>query len=150
MLAVNRISKSYPTPRGPLTVLSEVTIDVTFTQVKDKDTGMLIDAGYAYRAIPGQGGSFDFKLTKDFIATTAALETMSIHSRWQETGAGRSDVMISGGDVATAQVGAQATASECWDSNFASAYMTNSYGDTAKMWGAESSCVFTPAMYSAL
>ena len=129
---------------------SDVTIDVTFTQVKDKDTGMLIDAGYAYTATPNQGGTFDFKLTKDFIVTTPALETMSIRSRWQQTGAGRADVMISGGDVATAQPGGQGTASECWDSNFGSVFMTNSYGDANKMWGAESSCAFTPAMYSAL
>jgi len=123
-----------------------VAIDVTFTQVKDKDTGMLIDAGYAYASVPGMGGTFDFKLTKDFITTTAALETMSIRSRWQESGAGRSDVMISGGDLA----GAQGTANECWDSNFLSVYMTNSYGDATKMWGAETMCAFAPAMYSAL
>jgi len=127
---------------------ANVTIDVTFTQVKDKETGALIDAGYAYTAVPGMGGTFDFKLTKDFITTTAALETMTIRSRWQETGAGRSDVMISGGDVATSIT--SGTASECWDSNFLSVYMTNSYGDTAKTWGAETSCAFTPAMYSAL
>ena len=94
------------------------------------------------------GGTFDFKLTKDFITTTAALETMSIRSRWQESGAGRSDVMLTGGDLAT--VPAPATASECWDSNFLSVYMTNSYGDATKLWGAESMCAFTPAMYSAL
>src|SRR3569623_1555618 len=113
-----------------LSATSDVTIDVAFTQVKDKDTGMLIDAAYAYTATPGQGGSFDFKLTKDFITTTAALETMSIHSRWQAPGAGRSDVMISGGDVASAS----ATASECWDSNFLSVYMTNCYSDATKLW----------------
>jgi hypothetical protein len=123
-----------------------VTIQVTFTQVRDKDTGMLIDAGYSYAAVPGQGGTFDFKVTKDFIATTAALETMSVHSRWQETGAGRSDAMLSGGDVGAAQ----ATVNECWDASFLSVYMTNSYGDAAKMWGAESQCAFAPAMYSAL
>lgn len=133
-----------------LSATANVTIDVTFTQVKDKDTGMLIDAGYAYSAVPSMGGTFDFKLTKDFVATTTALETMSIRSRWQETGAGRSDVMLSGGDLAAAPATTPATASECWDSNFLSVYMTNSYGDPLKTWGAESSCAFTPAMYSAL
>jgi hypothetical protein len=133
-----------------LSAAANVTIDVTFTQVKDKDTGMLIDAGYAYTAVPGMGGTFDFKLTKDFVTTTTALETMSIRSRWLETGAGRSDVMLSGGDLVAAQPITPATASECWDSNFLSVYMTNSYGDPGKTWGAESSCAFTPAMYSAL
>jgi len=28
--------------------------------------------------------------------------------------------------------------------------MTNSYGDAAKMWGAETSCAFPTPMYSAL
>ncbi|HEY4183891.1 MAG TPA: hypothetical protein VGP07_02435 [Polyangia bacterium] len=125
---------------------SVVDIGVTFTQVKDDVTGMLIDAVYAYSATPGMGGAFDFKLTKDFITTTAALETMSVHSRWMETGAGRADTMISGGDLAATQ----ATVNECWDSNFLSVYFTNSYGDPAKMWGAETSCAFTPAMYSAI
>lgn len=132
-----------------LSATSGVTINVTFTQVKDdKNPGVLIDAGYAYTATPTLGGTFDFKVTKDFITTTAALETMSIRSRWQQNGAGRSDVMLSGGDLATAIT--PATANECWDSNFLSVYMTNSYGDATKMWGAETSCVFTPAMYSAL
>lgn len=125
---------------------SDVNIDVTFTQVRDNDTGMLVDALYSYTATPGMGGTFDFKLTKDFITTTAALESLSVHSRWQETGAGRSDTMITGGDLGAAQ----ATANECWDSNFLSVFMTNSYGDQSKMWGAETSCAFTPAMYSPL
>jgi hypothetical protein len=56
--------------------------------------------------------------------------------------------MLTGGDLAT--VPAPATASECWDSNFLSVYMTNSYGDATKLWGAETMCAFTPAMYSAL
>jgi len=129
-----------------VSLTSPVTIDVTFTQVKDDDTGMLIDVGYAYTATPGQGGTFDFKVTKDMIATTPALETASVHSRWQETGAGRSDLLLTGGDLGAAQ----ATSNECWDTNFLSVYMANSYGDPAKMWGAETACAFTPAMYSAL
>lgn len=129
-----------------LSATSDVSIGVTFTQVRDDDTGMLIDAMYDYVATPGMGGSFDFKLIKNFIATTAALETMSVHSRWLETGAGRSDVKLVGGDLAATQ----ATANECWNESFASVYMTNSYGDPLKMWGAETSCAFPTAMYSAL
>ncbi|MES1204530.1 MAG: hypothetical protein ABUS79_01210 [Pseudomonadota bacterium] len=115
---------------------SDVSIDVTFTQVMDDETGMLIDAQYGYVETPGAGGSFQFTLTKNAIVTTAALETLTVRSRWQETGAGRSDVKFGGGDLGATQ----ATASECWDTNFLSVYQTNSYGDAAKMWGAESSC----------
>jgi hypothetical protein len=125
---------------------SEVDIDVAFTQVRDEDTGMLVDATYGYTAMPGNGGSFDFKLIKNMITTTPALETITVHSRWLETGAGRSDTQFTGGDVPATG----ATANECWDSNFLSVYMTNSYGDPTKMWGAETACAFTPAVYSQL
>ena len=127
------------------TPLSPVTIGVVFTQVLDRDTGMRIDATYDYSETPSMGGNFQFGITKDAITTTPALETLSVRSRWLETGAGRSDVKLVGGDVgATA-----ATSNECWDSNFLSVYEANSYGDPAKMWGAESACVFTPAEYAA-
>ena len=125
---------------------AEVNIAVTFTQVEDKDTGMLIDATYDYAATPGAGGSFDFKLVKDFVATTPALETATVHSRWTETGAGRADLQLAAGDLGATT----ATSSECWDASFASVYMTNSYGDASKVWGAETSCAFPSAMYSAL
>jgi len=123
----------------------DISVSVAFTQVMDKDTGMRVDATYDYVAHPGNGGNFQFTMIKDAIPTTAALETMSVRSRWQETGAGRSDVKMQGGDLP-----AEATANECWDSNFGSVFMTNSYGDTAKAWGAETECVFTPAEYATL
>lgn len=124
--------------------IADVNIAVTFTQVRDDETGMLVDAQYAFVETPGAGGSFQFTLTKDAITTTSALETLTVRSRWQQTGAGRSDVKLVGGDLGAAQ----ATANECWDSNFASAFMTNSYGDPAKMWGAETDCVFAAADYA--
>ena len=119
---------------------SEVNIAVTFTQVKDDETDMLIDAQYGYAETPGMGGNFQFTLSKDAIVTTAALETLTVRSRWQETGAGRSDVKYAGGDVAATVGAPEATASECWDSNFLSVYQTNSYMDAAKMWGAVTDC----------
>jgi len=121
-----------------------VNVAVTFHQVKDKETGMRVDAQYGYLETPAAGGSFQFTLTKDAITTTSALETLTVRSRWQETGAGRSDVKLVGGDLGATQ----ATANECWDSNFASRFMTNSYGDAAKMWGAEADCVFAAADYA--
>lgn len=132
---------SRPSPTG------DVTIAAVFTQVIDKDTGMLIDAQYGYVATPGQGGSFQFTLTKDAVTTTPALETLSVRSRWHEDGAGRGDIKVIGGDVGAAG----ATANECWgagDLGFLSVYQTNSYGDPAKMWGVQSDCVFPTADYA--
>lgn len=123
---------------------AEATIAVTFTQVKDSDTGMLIDATYAYAEVPGAGGHFQFGLKKDAVKTTSALETLTVRSRWLQTGAGRADVNFSGGDLGTT-VG---TGSECWDASFLSVYQTNSYGDASKVWGAETACAFTPAEYA--
>ncbi len=118
-----------------------VKIDAVFTQVKDSDSGQLVDVDYKFKADPGQGGSFEFKMTKD-IAPGTALETASVKSRWQETGAGRSDMKVSGGDLP-----AMATANECWDSNFTSRFMALSYSATGG-WGAVSDCAFNTAEYS--
>ena len=114
---------------------------MTFTQVKDKDTGMLIDAKYGYVETPGMGGNFQFTLTKDAILTTPALETLTVRSRWQETGAGRSDVKFVGGDLLTTE----ATANE-WCSNFLIVFLTNSYGDPQDVGRRTVRCRFqTPA-----
>lgn len=114
---------------------ADVHIDVTFNQVMDEVTKMRVDAKYGFVQTPGDGGSFQFTLTKNEIPLSAALETLTARSRWQQTGVGRSDLKMTGGDLAT-----EATASECWDSNFASVYRTNSYADITKMWGAATSC----------
>jgi hypothetical protein len=93
------------------------------------------------------GGSFQFTITKDAVPTTPALETMTVRSRWQESGAGRADIKVAGGDLATTE----ATANECWntgDLGFPSVYQTNSYGDAAKIWGAQTDCVFPTADYA--
>jgi hypothetical protein len=123
--------------------IAQVDIGVTFTQIRDEDTGMLVDATYAYAETPGAGGSFQFSVIKNAITTSAALETVSVRSRWLQNGAGRSDVKLAGGDLGATK----ATGNECWDAQFLSTYRTNSYGDAAKMWGAESACAFVPAEY---
>ena len=47
------------------------------------------------------------------------MEDFTIHSRWQETGAGRTDYQLTGGDVARRGI-APVTVSECWDIAFLS------------------------------
>jgi hypothetical protein len=127
-----------------------VTNNVTFTNIFDncdpascKTHGQIFDALYAYSATPGNGGDLQYAAAENFVTTTAANETLSLHSRWMETGAGRTDVQVTGGDVGTAVD----TSGECWDSNFLSVYSAASYdpGDPAVDWGMESSCVFPSA-----
>jgi hypothetical protein len=124
-----------------------VTNNVTFTNIVDNcdpsscsTHGQIFDALYAYTATPGSGGELKYGATENFVATTMANETLSLHSRWMETGAGRTDIQLTGGDVGSAVE----TSSECWDSNFVSVYSAASYDPSNPNvdWGAESSCAF--------
>ncbi len=129
---------------------ADVTIDIDFHQVKDNETGKLVDANYKYDATPANGGSFQFQMAKDLDNGKngrVAVENMAIKSRWLQTGAGRSDVKATGGDLVTTV----ATASECWDENFASQYLATSWTTPASVWGTESAgCSFASAEYSTL
>jgi hypothetical protein len=135
-----------------LSPTATVSINVTFTGVQDNcdpsgcsTSGQIFDAVYQYSATPGSGGDLQYADAKNYVATTAAKETLEIHSRWLETGAGRTDMQLSGGDLgSTVQ-----TSSECWDSNFASVYSDTTY-DSTKDWGMESACAFIPAAYASL
>jgi hypothetical protein len=127
-----------------------VTNDVAFTNIFDNcdpstcsTHGQIFDAVYTYAATPGSGGDLQYGATENFVATTSANETLSLHSRWQETGAGRTDIQLTGGDVGTAVD----SSNECWDSNFLSVYSAASYApnDPSVDWGSESSCVFPSA-----
>lgn len=121
---------------------SDVSVDAVFTQVRDDETKMLTDATYHYKATPASGGEFSWNQQKDSIATTAALETMTIHSRWLQSGAGRADVKLVGGDLAAQE----ATVSQCWTDNFLSTYRLASY-DSSSNYGTESVCAFVPASF---
>jgi hypothetical protein len=124
-----------------------VEIDAQFRQVNDDNNpGRRIDVDYIYRSTPAAGGSMQF------VSTMPPQMSMNggrwaVKSRWTQEGAGRSDVRATGGDLPQ---GFQATASECWDTGFASAFfqanwpLAPSYGDEA------TNCVFKPAEYSNL
>ncbi|MFL5306020.1 MAG: hypothetical protein ACJ8F1_12450 [Polyangia bacterium] len=139
-----------------LSPTATVTIDVSFTGVQDhcdplacKTSGQIFDAVYAYSATPGSGGDLQYGDAKNYVATSSAKETLSLHSRWLETGAGRTDLQMTGGDVGVTVD----TSSECWDSNFGSVYSFASYdpGNAMANWGAEANCgAFQAAAFVAL
>ena len=70
-----------------------------------------------------------------------APENISVRSRWKTTGAGRSDITITDGDVPV-EIGT-IKATECWDNKFQSVYIGYSHNVT---WetpeGEPSACVF--------
>jgi hypothetical protein len=67
-------------------------------------------------------------------------ENVALDSRWNQTGAGRADVKLSGGDFKSLAV----LASECWSSAFTRTYYTDSVGYQPTS-GDPSSCVFPQA-----
>jgi len=144
---VGRIAVDYARTSPTATV----TINVAFTGVQDhcdngcKTSGQIFDAVYAYSATPGNGGELQYADAKDYVPASSAKETLEVHSRWLQTGAGRTDMQLSGGDVAAAVQ----TSSECWDADFRSVYSDTTY-DSTQDWGAESSCAFTSAAYASL
>jgi hypothetical protein len=74
---------------------------------------------------------------------TTALEDVSVVSRWLSTGAGRADVGISGGDLPAAGL-AGVTAVECWGTDFARVFYTDSAG-IKPTEGSAAECAFETA-----
>ena len=121
---------------------ADVAIDAMFQRVRDGETGQLVDVNYNYREQPGNGGEFKFRMNKNWVQGPG-IEVLTVKSRWLQTGAGRSDARATGGDLPSQG----ATASECWDTGFASRYVNASF-DPALNYGAETVCTFPTAEYA--
>ena len=129
-------------------------IDVDFKGIRDEGAVAtdLYDAIYRYTATPGAGGELRYAANRDYFPephpSGTAKESFTIHSRWMESGAGRTDYQLSGGDI-TAALSGNATVSECWDVSFASQYRLVSYDPTnpTESWGVETSCAFDNAVF---
>src|SRR5262249_36852253 len=80
---------------SPMTATAQVTINVTFTQVWDSGTNRRIDANYHYASTPGGDGLFQFSTYQNTQA--GGIQRFAIESRWKNNGAGRSDVIVTGG-----------------------------------------------------
>jgi hypothetical protein len=77
---------------------------------------------YFYDENDDGSGDFQFALSADVQNDGSAAEDALIRSRWLTTGAGRSDAMLSGGDLGETSV----TATECWDTLYRRVYYTDS------------------------
>lgn len=120
----------------------DVTIDALFQKVRDDETKQLVDVGYGYTENKA-GGTFDFRMNKNWVSGPG-IEALTVKSRWVPTGAGRSDVKATGGDLST-----PATVSECWDAAFRSKYVNASWASkTTGNYGDESVCSFPSAEFA--
>jgi hypothetical protein len=110
-------------------------LDLTIMSLDDKGQPALAD--YAYNETADGGGDMVFDVSVN-AGGTALLETLTLRSRWINTGAGRADARVAGGDLGTVQV----TASECWNTMFSRVFYKDS-NNFAPAEGAESTCAFT-------
>jgi hypothetical protein len=69
------------------------------------------------------------------------LEDVVIDSRWQADGAGRADILISGGDIPADPGPVTVSAVECWGTSFARSYYADSLS-LAPTEGEASACVY--------
>jgi hypothetical protein len=67
------------------------------------------------------------------------LEDVTVDSKWNQTGAGRADITIKGGDLPATI--AEVDAVECWGSDFSESYYNDSVG-FAPTAGVASACVY--------
>lgn len=119
-------------------------------------------ASYHYGENGDSSGDFEFSFHADLHANDAEdkplIETFTINSRWLGTGAGRSDVVISGGEVPgdlethlpdSGATSVQAT--ECWDDGFALLYADTSPEElrdaVRPLMGDAAACPFAEAAY---
>jgi hypothetical protein len=114
------------------------TVDVHFGNFLDGKPGsMPLNATYHYVEHPDSSGSFQFSLRTDFDHDpTGDLEDVALISRWLASGAGRSDLIASGGSL---PAGFVVHATECWDADFARVFYTEDV-DPTKTEGSVSAC----------
>ncbi|RYZ07918.1 MAG: hypothetical protein EOO73_09460 [Myxococcales bacterium] len=124
-------------PRGlgpgslPRTIEAEVTPDPSVNRESYTVRSVANEDGTGSLHVVAQSDVDDSKAT--------ALENVTVDSRWRADGAGRADVVISGGDL-PADPG-EVAAVECWGADFARSF----YADTVSFEPAEgeaSACVY--------
>jgi hypothetical protein len=113
------------------------TVDVHFGNFVDKPGSLPFNATYHYAERPDTSGNFQFGLRTDFDHDPSGdLEDVALVSRWLASGAGRADMVATGGSL---PAGFVVHATECWDENFARVFYTDDV-DPTKTEGSVSAC----------
>lgn len=103
-------------------------VEVAFDKWADKHAEQTIDALYRFREAGDGSGTFEFLVNGDLDGgrdpMKLAKEKLGIVSRWLASGAGRSDVVVTGGDLPIAELHAQ----ECWDDTFTRTFFWDDHG----------------------
>jgi hypothetical protein len=113
------------------------TVDVHFGNFLPQPGSTPLTATYHYAEHPDTSGSFQYQLQTNFDNDPAGiLEDAVVMSRWLASGAGRADLVVSGGSL---PAGFIVHASECWDANFGRVFYTEDV-DPTKTEGSASNC----------
>lgn len=102
---------------------ASLTIDINTVAADENGIDQPVSLRYAYAENADKSGDLQFQLHGDLDDSGSAFEDALIRSRWLGNGSGRSDIMVSGGDLGSTIT---VTASECWDTTFRRTYYTDS------------------------
>ena len=112
-------------------------VEVAFKDFADSAGVMPRDALYRYAEHPDHSGNFEFVTLQDIDNDGATKEVVGILSRWNASGAGRSDGAATGGSLADITLHVE----ECWDGSFGETYYHDNL-DINPTEGDAASCVF--------
>jgi hypothetical protein len=112
-------------------------VEVAFKDFSDAAGVMPRDALYRYAEHPDHSGNFEFVTLQDIDHDGATKELVGILSRWNASGAGRSDAAATGGSLADLTLHVE----ECWDGSFGETYYHDNL-DINPTEGDPQSCVF--------
>ena len=144
--ARNRIDNP-GTDTGKLTInysnTTLLSVTAVGTGLRDNDhPGQQINVAYQFGDKADGGGELDVGFRN-----LTSNATLSLHSRWKATGAGRGDAKFAVGAL-------QATASECWaaaSGSFKVAYWVQTPSDPNQPTsGVETDCAYSPAVYGSV
>ncbi len=112
-------------------------VEVVFQNFVDDAGAMPRDAIYRYAEHADHSGNFEFVTLQDIDGDGATKEVLAVLSRWNSTGAGRSDADATGGSLGGLTVHIE----ECWDASFDETYYTDNL-NLNPTEGDPASCVF--------
>jgi hypothetical protein len=102
-----------------------------------------VSALYRYKENHDGSGSFEFGFVADTDDPGTLAEEVVLMTRWDATGAGRGDALITGGDAG----GVVIYANECWDDGFGRTFWYDNAGFIATE-GDPAACVYSEPLWS--
>jgi hypothetical protein len=123
-----------------------INVQVTMETYPDLlDLGMWVTTTYEYGVDARGQGAMAFTVTGNLDLTSAALETLTVTSRWLPTGEGRAEATITLGD------GVGLTETQCWNRDFNPTFTNKPWpvspdSPDPSPFGAESDCPEFPTL----